>query len=568
MRISIALLISLFVLGCNSSPRSNERTGRSGKHYGGVFNANETEDLSGLFPLSVTQASSHRIASQIYEGLVRFDQRDLSILPCLAESWTMDPSGTIYTFTIREGVVFHNDPAFPDGKGRSLTARDVEYCLKAICTYSTENEMFWLFQDRVLGANAHYAASAKGSIDQEVEGIELIDERTVRVTLVSPWQSFLQVLAHQGCWIWPKEIIEHYGDDLIWHPIGTGPFQMKSLRLGEALIMERNPSYWRTDSVGDQLPFLDAIRYTFLQDKEKELEEVEKGHLSTIFEIPVGRTDILSRSSEKGYQVQSVPGLSVQFYGFNERMAPFRDVRVRKAFSMAIDRRWIVDSVLQGLAEQALHGIVPPGFASYPYDSVPVQEFDPEGARALLVEAGFPEGKGLPGVYLQVNNNGFGYVKVAGEVQTMLEKNLGARVITSVLPSEQHFDRVERGDAAMWREGWVADHPDPENFLALFYGKNAPLDSTLPATLNTTRYVNARFDSLYMHAQRTSDPADRMLSLALAERQLMKDAVVVPLYHEMSIRVLQPWVMDLPINGMEYRDLATVWMDDTKRPKH
>ena len=566
MRITIAFFISLFVLGCNSSPRSNERTGRSGKLYGGVFNANETEELRGLFPLNVTQASSHRIASQIFEGLVRFDQRDLKILPCLAESWTIDPSGTVYTFTIRQGVMFQNDPAFPNGKGRLLTASDVEYCLRAVCTYSKENEMFWLFQDRVVGANAHYAASSKGAKDQRVEGIELVDERTVRVTLLNPWQSFLQVLAHQGCWIWPKELLEHYADDPKWHPIGTGPFQLKSLRLEEALIMERNPAYWRTDSLGDQLPFLDAIRFTFLQDKEKELEEFEKGHLTAVVDIPVGRTDILSGSSEKGYVVQSVPGLGVQFYGFNVRMAPFRDIRVRKAFSMAIDRRFIVDSILQGLVEPALHGIVPPGFASYPYDSVPLLVYDPEGARALLVEAGFPEGKGLPSVFLQVNNTGFGYVKVASEVQNMLERNLGARVITSVLPSEQHFERIERGDAAMWREGWVADHPDPENFLALFYGKNAPLDSTLPATLNTTRYADPRFDSLYLHAQRISDPADRMLSLALAERKLMQDAIVVPLYHEMSIRVLQPWVMDLPVNGMEYRDLATVWFDNAKRP--
>ena len=128
---------------------------------------------------------------------------------------------------------------------------------------------------------------------------------------------------------------------------------------------------------------------------------------------------------------------------------------------MAIDRRFIVDSILHGLVESAPHGIVPPGFASYPYDRVPLQVYDPEGARALLGEAGFPDGKGLPSVFLQVNNTGSGYVKVASEVQSMLEKNLGARVITSVLPSEQHFERVERGDAAMWREGWVADHPDP-----------------------------------------------------------------------------------------------------------
>jgi oligopeptide transport system substrate-binding protein len=210
---------------------------------------------------------------------------------------------------------------------------------------------------------------------------------------------------------------------------------------------------------------------------------------------------------------------------------------------------------------------VAPGIEGYPYDSVPVLKYDPERARVMLSDAGFPQGKGLPTVFLQVNNNGFGYVKVAGVVQAMLEKELGARVVTTVLPSDQHFGRVEQGEAAFWREGWVADHPDPENFLALFYGRNAPANDSDPAYLNSTRYKDPTFDALFSEAQRTSDQQQRMQLLAKAERKLMDDAVVIPLYHERSVRILQPWVRDLPINGMEYRDLRAVWFDAAARPK-
>lgn len=556
----------LLVLGsCSEPEKARVRETKGGKFYGGVFNANETEELRSLFPLSLTQAASHRIGAQIYEGLVRFDQHDLSVIPALAESWTMDAGGTTYTFHLRKGVLFHDDTCFADGKGRELTAQDVKHCFTAICTSSEMNQMFWLFQDRIAGANAHYQATALGKPSAGVSGIETPDASTVRITLTAPWPGFLQVLAHQGCWIWPMELPLFHKENALWHPVGTGPFRLKNFRKGEALVMERNPSYWGTDEHGDRLPFLDAVRYTFEKDKGRELEQFEAGRISVIYELPVDRTDFLQTTGR--YQVQTAPGLAVQFYGFNSRHAPFTDARVRQAFSLAIDRRTVVDSVLGGLAVATTHGVVPPGFSGYPYDTVPSATFDPERARALLAEAGFPGGRGLPTVFLQVNNNGFGYVQVAEAVQVMLERELGARVISSVLPAEQHFQRVEQGEATFWREGWIADHPDPENFLALFYGRNAPADTAAPSYLNSTRFNDPRYDSLFTLASRTTDEPTRMRLLALAERRLIEEAAVAPLYHERTVRILQPWVRDLPVNGMEYRDLRMVWFDPALRPE-
>lgn len=278
-----------------------------------------------------------------------------------------------------------------------------------------------------------------------------------------------------------------------------------------------------------------------------------------IYELPVDRTDVLK--GDHDYVVQTTPALTIQFYGFNSRKPPFDDIRVRQAFSLAIDRQMLVDSVLDGLAVAAEHGVVAAGFKNYPYDTVPRTAFDPERARQLLAEAGYPKGHGLPTVYLQVNNNGFGYVKVAEAAQAMLERELGARVITSVLPAQQHFTRVERGEPLFWREGWIADHPDPENFLALFYGRNAPEDTAAASFLNSTRFRDARFDSLFALAGRTADNTERLRLLALAESRLMEELPMLPLYHERSVRLVQRWVRDFPINGMEYRDLRTVWME-------
>lgn len=566
MRIVAPLvLLVLLVAACSTPTVPRDREGAGGRFYGGVFNANETEQIRSLFPLSLTQAAAHRIGAQIYEGLVRFDQQDLSLQPALAESWDVDASGTVYTFKMRQGVRFHDNACFPDGKGRVVTGADVLRCFTALCTYSEANQMDWLLLDRVLGANTHYTASMQGRPSDGVKGFELVDANTFRITLDSAWPAFLQLLAHQGCWIYPQELVDHYGSKARWEPVGTGPFRKAEFRPGEVLILERNEHYWDKDSLGNELPFLDAVRYTFVGDKEKELDEFELGRLSLVYELPVGRTGVLESYEEGRFQVQSIPGLTAQFYGFNRSIPPFNDVRIRRAFSMAIDRQFLVDSVLNGLAVPARKGVVAPGFPDYPYDSVPELGYDPAAARRLLVEAGYPGGAGLPPVFLQVNNTGFGYVRVAGEVQGMLERNIGARVISTVLPSDQHLGRVERGEASFWREGWVVDHPDPENFLALFYGRNAPASVADPSYLNSTRYKDAKFDSLYGQALQTSDQVARMGLLALAERKLMEDAVVIPLYHERSVRLLQPWVRDLPINGMEYRELRAVWFDPAVR---
>jgi oligopeptide transport system substrate-binding protein len=563
MRNAILLCAIAFLLGCGNNRKPRERTSPSGKYYGGVFNANESEPIRSLFPLSLVQASAHRIGAQVFEGLVRFDPKDLSIKPALAESWEVDATGTIYTFTLRANARFHDDACFPDGKGRMLDANDVVTCYTRLCTNKDWNQMFWLFQDRIAGANAYYQASSTGTVDGGVKGITAPDDRTVRFVLTHPMPGFLNILAHQGCWIFAPEALEQYGDEVRWHPVGTGAFRVKAYERGVSLVLERNTDYSGRDTDGAQLPYLDAIRYTFVEDKNKELDAFLAGKLSVVYELPIDRT---GEMGDGAHVVQTTPALSIQFLGMNTRRAPLDDIRVRRAFDLAIDKAVLVDSVLDGLAVLAERGVVPPGLHGYPYDRLRLRNHDPAAGRRLLEEAGYPEGKGLPTVVLQVNSSGYGYVKVAESVQSMLERHLGVQAVVSVLPEEQHIRRVEMGQAQLWREGWIADHPDPENFLSLFYGRNAPSDTSAPSYLNSTRHRDPRFDSLFSQAVRTADDKLRMALLASAEEVLLDNAVVIPLYHERSVRLLQPWVKDMPINGMEYRDMRLVWIDPASKP--
>lgn len=539
------------------------RTHGEGGIYGGVFNWNETQVLRSIFPLGITLVSEQHVAGQIYEGLVRFDPKNLEVEPALAESWEVDASGKVYTFHLRPDVFFHDDPAFPDGKGRQLTAQDVVDCFTAICEKGIGDAVFWVFQDKVEGADAYHESGERGG---RVKGIRSKDDRTVEITLVRPLPTFLQILAGSGCWIWPRELVQAYGHELLRHAIGTGPFLLKAMRPEEALVLERNANYWGRDQQGRQLPYLDAIRVTLVPDKETEINEFLKGHLSMVTELSLSSFALLADSADpatgaRRFQVLSTPALAVQYYGFNASKPPFHDVRVRRAFALALDKHRLVDSVLHGLAVPAVHGLVAPGLPTYPYHLVPGIPYDPDSARGLMAAAGYPGGRGFPRVQLQVNTSGFGYRSVASEAQEMLGRELGVAITVTAVAPKVYYDRIERGEALFWREGWVADLPDAENFLALLYGKNAVADTALPSPMNTTRYMNPAFDKLYASALGRSDQTARMRDLALADSIAMHDVPVVPLYHENYIMLVAPNVQDLHINIMELLDLRKVHLD-------
>jgi peptide/nickel transport system substrate-binding protein len=566
MRLPPAFLgLAVLSLGCGHSS-TDRPSGRSG--HGGIFSFNEAKALRSLFPLTITQVAEQRIASQIYEGLVRFDPLDLSVTPALAESWQTDTTGTVYTFHLRQGIRFQDDPAFVDGEGRELTATDVVRCFDAVCEKGIGDKVFWVFQDRVEGANAYHGSGMRNG---EVAGIRALNDRTVEIRLTRPSPNFLESIAGSACWIWPQELLTAYGQDLFEHAIGTGPFRMKVARADEAIVLERNGHYWGTDRHGEQLPYLDGVRITLVPDKEKEIAEFLKGRLSMVTELSLESIDVLADSMKQGegaggkrFKLLSVPALAVQYYGFNASQPPFDDVRVRRAFGLAIDRGVLVDSVLRGIAVKAEHGLVAPGLPMYPYQLVPGIPFRPDSARRLLAQAGYPGGKGFPRIQLQVNNDGFGYRQVAGKVQDMLWRELGVAVTVSMVAPKEYYDRIEHGKALLWREGWVADLPDPDNFLALLYGKNAAPDTSMASPFNTTRYSDPQFDALYGLSLTEMNEAKRMGELAHAEQLAMHDVPLLPLYHDRYMLLVQPNVLNMKANPLEQLDLREVRFDEGK----
>lgn len=572
-RISVIILCSALILaGCKGGRQktTESREGKGGVMYGGVFRINEVEDFRSLFPLNITEVYSHRITNQVYEGLVKLNQKDLSVIPCIAEKWEINEDATSFKFFLRKGVKFHDNECFEGGKGREVTAHDFKYCFTNLCTAFPENQMFWIFKDKVIGANEYYESTVKKKpLAEGVTGVKVIDDYTLQIDLVYPFAGFLNIVAHNALWVYPKEAFEKYGSEMRVKCVGTGAFVVKNVREGEAVILEKNPNYWRVDKHGNKLPFLDAIKFTFLKEKKSELFEFRKGNLDMVFELPiemisdvVGELEDAKRGGNLPFEIQVTPAMVTHYYGFQHKSDLFKNKKIRQAFNYAIDRDAIVTYTLQGEGTPAFYGLVPPSFKEYPFDSLKGFTFDPAKAKELLKEAGYPNGKGFPKITLQLNSGGNNRVLLAEVIQKMLKDNLNIDVDMEVMPFPQHLDNLETGKANFWRAAWLADYPDPENFLNLLYGKHVPKEMSTKSYLNSVRYQSPVFDSLYEKALRTIDLKERYRIYAMAEQQALNDAAIMPLYYDENIRLLQKRVKNFPSNAMEYRDLSEVYLKE------
>lgn len=567
---AVALLASC---GNDNTTTGGLRKANGDVYYGGVFRTNEVEDFRNLYPLNITEVVSHRIANQVYEGLVKLNQNDLSIVPALAEKWEKNPEATQWTFHLRKGVKFHDDPCFDGGKGREVTASDFKYCFDLLCTANPENQQFGnAFKDRVVGANEYYQSTIdKKPLAGGVSGVKVLDDYTIQIDLVRSFAGFLNILSTPGCWLYPKEAYEKYGVDMRVKCVGTGPFQVKSIKEGEAVILERNPNYWNVDEHGNQLPYLDAVKYTFIKEKKSELLEFKRGNLDMIFRLPIEMIpDILgeldhAKEGNKPFEMQVTPAMSVFYYGFQHQSDIFNKKEVRLAFNYAIDREKIVNYTLQGEGIPGIYGIVPPSFKNYDSKSLKGYTFDVDKAKKLLAQAGYPNGKGFPKLTLQINSGGGDRnVQTAEVIQKMLKENLNIDVEINVMPFAEHLESIETGKAMFWRSGWSADYPDPETFLTLLYSKHIPEKLSDKSYLNTVRYRSAKFDSLFVAAMQEVDDAKRMALYLQADQVAIDDGAIMPIFYDENYRLVQMNIKNNNANAMEYRDFTRVYIEPQK----
>jgi peptide/nickel transport system substrate-binding protein len=572
----IIIILSIIAFSCQSKKKEFVFTeAKGGRYYGGTFRYNEEEYLKSLYPLNITEVTAHRIAEQIYEGLVKFDDSTLAVVSSIAKSWDISSDGLTYTFHIRNDVFFHDDECFNDGKGRKVTAQDFKYCFDKVCfNHPSENQGFWIFKDIVKGANEYYAITEKNKNDVSgVSGVKAINDTTLQVELTQPYAVFLARLGLTFAKVYPKEAFDKYGSDMRIHCVGTGPFYIKKILDNQVIFLTKNNKYWAKDEYGNKLPFLDNIKVTFIHEKKTELQEFAAGKSDLVYKFPLEMIDEIIdintnlKPAYQKFQLQYMPSMSLQYYGFLHQGKIFHDKKVRQAFCYAVDREKLCKYTLRNSGFPAIYGMVPPGTGTYNPKLVKGYTYQPEKARTLLAEAGYPNGKNFPKVTLQLNSGGSRNTQVAEAIKKMIEETLNVKIELLMIPWAQHTEAVEAAKSDFFRLGWIADYPDPESFLNLFHSKHVPSDPTEKTYINSYRYKSAEFDALFDKAITITDVDERNIMYAKADQQAIDDAVVLPNYYDIDFRILQPNVRNCPQNSMEYRDFSEVYFLPNKTKK-
>lgn len=564
MKLTVLFTVALLLLiGCNPKDENNVSSPNpiGGVVYGGVFRFMSKEKVQNLFPPASLDIYSSRITSQIFEGLVRIDPLTMDVIPSLAESMVVSEDGKVYTFRVRENVYFTDDPCFEEGKGRLLNAQDFKFSLEFACSKHIMNEFSWLLVGKIQGAQEYFDGKAA-----TVSGIEAIDENTLVIRLVEPQATFLKVLTHSGLTVFPREALEFYGKEIYQNPVGTGAFKLE-IWSDSIVRLVRNNNYWRADELGNALPFLDAVEMTYSKTKADELLAFRNEEIDLVLDIPVEEVDnVLSSLAEAKdganpkHKVDSKSSMSVQYLGFNHNVAPFDDVNVRRAFNLAIDRDAIVDTWLEGEGWVLNNGFVP-RMPDYPNESVNGHAFDLLKARKLLDEAGFENRSKFPKIDLYVNAiEGSSSHKMAQGVVFSLKQNLGIDLNIILCSIDERDKFIEDGIAVFWRSGWVADYPDPENFLNIFLSSdNGDMSNN---NLNTFNYKNPSFNELFILSRRELNRTKRMEMLAKCDQMIIDDAVVMPMLTEDFVTMVNLRIRRFVSNELEQLDFSTIFIKE------
>jgi peptide/nickel transport system substrate-binding protein len=564
MKKSIVLLLAgMFVISsCSKKEEVTHalRDTKGGKKYGGTFRLNETGDLRSMDPVQINDATSRHVGENVYDQLLEFNNK-LELVPSLAKSYEISPDGITYTFHLRSDVYFNDDPCFPDGKGRKFGAQDVIYSWSRALDPRTNTLALPYFQV-IKGAKEYF--DSKASLPGGVAGLQATDDTTFVVTLKEAFSPFIQYVAVSNAFIHAREAVEKYGKDFTHHGVGTGPFRFVEYKEGRYCKLVRNPKYWDKDEDGNQLPYLDTLQFSFMQDNKAEFLAFKNGELDRQYRIPneffpqVCDENKNLQGEYKKFQMHKVAAMGTQFYGFNCEKPGVNNVHLRRAMAYAVDRKKIIKYVLKNQAYlPGENGLVPPSMAGFPFDKVKGYSFNPDSARAELAIAKKELGGNIPELTLQLNKGGGRNEDVAQAIQSQLKEILGLDVKLQLTEWAQHTANIDEGKALFFRLGWIADYPDPQNFLNLLYSKNIPVSG--PSAINQTRYRNAEFDKLYEAAIKETDRAKANELWAQADQLAVLDAPQIIVYYDEDYHMLQPWVRDYPINAQDNNPMKRCW---------
>ncbi len=513
------LVLAVILSGCRFLPGSRQPSGQTQGTQEqlppGKANILTTlgSDPPTLDPALTTDAVSATYIVEIFSGLVTFN-KDLQLVPDIAERWDVSPDGKTYTFYLRKNVKFHN--------GKQVTARDFKYSIERAADPRTQSTVADTYLGDIVGVKEMLSGQAR-----QVRGVKVIDDYTLQIEIDAPKAYFLAKLTYPTAFVVDKENVES-GRNWMFRPNGTGPFKLREWRVGERLVLERNENY-----------YLGAPKL------ERAIFILSGGSAMTMYEnneidiTGVGIDDIervLDPNSPLRNQLVVVNSFSVGYIGFNVTKPPFDDRNVRLALSYAIDKDKITEVVLRKFVDPA-YGILPPGFPGYNPNLTGIR-FDPQRAKQLLAQSKY--GTNLPPITLTIPGTAGNPPRTTSAILEMWRQNLGIEVQVQQVEWATFLDDLKRYKYQAFELGWIADYPDPQNFLDILFHSQS-LD-------NTTRYSNPEVDRLLEQARVEQDPQRRIQLYQQAEQIIVQDAPWIPLTFGKEYVLVKPWVKNYVVS--------------------
>ena len=539
--ISYSIVISFLILlsACKSGRFEND--GRT------VFRYNESAGITSLDPAFARDQSNIWACNQLYNGLVQLDE-NLKVKPCIAKSWEISPDGLQYTFHLRNDVFFNTDIAFAGSKRRKVNADDFVYSFNRIIDSKLASPGVWVL-DKVRKDNDHKPFKA-------------LDDSTFTISLKDPFPPFLGLLSMQYCSVVPHEAVEKYGSDFRQHPVGTGPFRLGMWKEGVKLVMLKNDYYFESGK-DDPLPYLDAVAVTFIVDKQSAFLEFIKGNLDFVSGIDASYKDeLLTKNGELRSKYSSRINMTKQPYLNTEYLgilidtnfsaaseSPLKHKLIRQAINYGFDRIKMMRYLRNNIGKAGTAGFVPAGIPWFNQQMVEGYHYDPVKAMQLLSKAGYPGGRGLPPITLTTNAS---YIDLCKFIQSQLGE-IGITIKIDVTPPATLREMIAHSKVSFFRGSWIADYPDAENYLSLFYTPNFS-----PAGPNYTHFSSVVFNKIYNECIHETNDSIRGLKYMQMDRLLIEEAPVVVLYYDEVLRFSQKNISGLGSNPLNLLNLKQV----------
>jgi peptide/nickel transport system substrate-binding protein len=535
-------LLFLVMVACSEGSQDSDKM---------IFRYNEAAGISSLDPAFSRNLENIWVCNMLYNGLVEIDDA-LSIQPAIARRWEIDSTGTVYRFYLRDDVFFHDSEVFPDSMGRRVVASDFVFSFERVRDPEKTTPGAWVF----------------GAVDPG-EPFVAVNDSVLEIRLKRPFPPFLGLLGMEYCSVVPKEAIRRFGDDFRSHPVGTGPFKFHFWIENTRLALHRNERYFEKDANGERLPYLDAVSVSFIPDKSAAFLDFLKGNFDFMSGLHPSYKDELITSDGRmspvysdRFYLQKHPFLKTDYLGLLVddslmKGSPWLSRDLRRALNYAVDRESMVRYLRNNVYTPAHGGFIPKGMSGYRAEAG--YSYRPDSVRAILRRSGYPGGEGLPALTLSTTAD---YVDLCEYVQHGFSE-FGIDLKVDVLPSSVHREGVASGKIPFFRKSWLADYPDDENFMALFYSENES-----PGGPNYTRYSSAKFDDLYREALGTVHPEKRSVLYAAMDSLVMSDPPVVLLYYDAVMRFVAKEVSGLDANPMNVLDLRRVKIKQEGRDRN